>query len=122
MDSLAIYPQTFTAANRSASAEIYLRDPLIKKVADFFDAKGLAALKAEDQREQWYQDWIDYQAKHRIYATILSPSHLSSIGGSFNLLRYTRLLEVFASFSPAHGYSLQVTFLGLFVILMGDNE
>src|SRR5205814_756551 len=62
------------------------------------------------------------QAKHKIYATALSPKPLSSIGGEFDLLRYTHLLETFAWFSPGHGYSLQVTFLGLFAILMGDNE
>ena len=31
-------------------------------------------------------------------------------------------MEVFAYFSPAHAYSLHVSFLGLSVILMSDNE
>jgi acyl-CoA dehydrogenase len=34
----------------------------------------------------------------------------------------TRFAETIAYFSPAHGYSLQVSFLGLFPILMGGNE
>jgi acyl-CoA dehydrogenase len=34
----------------------------------------------------------------------------------------TRFVEVFAYFGPAHAYSLQVTFLGLFPILMSSNE
>ncbi len=33
-----------------------------------------------------------------------------------------RFLEVFGYFSPAHGYSLHVSFLGLFPILMSANE
>jgi acyl-CoA dehydrogenase len=39
-----------------------------------------------------------------------------------NLLRLTRFFEVFGYCSPAHGYSFQVTFLGLFSILVGTNS
>ena len=53
---------------------------------------------------------------------MLSPKSYSTLGFEFDLLKLTRLLEVFAYFSPAHGYSLQVTFLGLFSILMGTNS
>ncbi len=117
-----IYPQRFAAADRSKAAEIYLREPIVAKLAEFFEAKGLAKLKEEDQREEWYADWIEYQARHRIYATVLAPKQFAKLGGAFDLLRLVRLLEVFAYYSPSHGYSLQVTFLGLFSILMGENE
>jgi acyl-CoA dehydrogenase len=95
---------------------------LTQKLADFFERKGLPAIKAEDRMEQWYQDWLDYQASHQLYAKLLSPRQFSKLGTGFDLLRYARFLEVFAYFSPAHGYSLQVTFLGLFAILMGTNS
>src|SRR6202035_5513599 len=36
--------------------------------------------------------------------------------------KLTRFLEAFAYFSPSHAYSLQVSFLGLFPILMSSNE
>lgn len=88
----------------------------------FFENKGLAALKREEQREQWYEDWLSYQAEHCIYASVLSPRQFSSFGREFDLLRYARFLEVFGYFSPGHGYSAQVTFLGLFAILMGSND
>jgi acyl-CoA dehydrogenase len=65
---------------------------------------------------------IAYQADHRLYATVLSPRQHSTLGYEFDLLRYARFLEVFGYFSPAHGYSLQVSFLGLFAILMGTND
>jgi acyl-CoA dehydrogenase len=52
---------------------------------------------------------------------VLSPKEFSTRGNEFDLLRYARFLEVFAYFSPSHAYSLQVTFLGLFSILMGDD-
>jgi acyl-CoA dehydrogenase len=91
-------------------------------MADFFRGKGLEALKQEDRREEWYQDWIDYQAEHRLYASVLSPERYSRLGHRFNLLKLTRFVEAFAYFSPAHAYSLQVSFLGLFPILMSANE
>ena len=53
---------------------------------------------------------------------LLSPQRYSSRGHRFDLLRLTRFLEVFAYFSPAHAYSLHVSFLGLFPILMSSNE
>ena len=37
-------------------------------------------------------------------------------------MRLVRFLEVFAYFAPAHAYSLHVSFLGLFPILMSSNE
>jgi acyl-CoA dehydrogenase len=117
----AMYPLTFSTRRSSDATDIYLNDPSLRKLVEFFENKGLEALKEEDQRQQWYEDWISYQASHGIYASILSPKQYSSLGNELDLLRLTRFLEVFAYFSPAHGYSLQVTFLGLFAILMGSN-
>jgi len=116
--SLAIYPLAF---NHGSVENPYMDDPAVRTLIDFFEQKGIAALKDEDRLEQWYSDWIEYQSKHGLYATMLSPEQYSSRGNSFDLLRYSRFLEVFAYCSPAHGYSLQVSFLGLFSILMGTN-
>src|SRR5207248_6951541 len=97
-------------------------DPSVRLLVEFFRAKGLAALKREDMREEWYQDWVDYQAGHGLYASVLSPKGYTTRGHQLDLLRLTRFAESIAYFSPAHGYSLQVSFLGLFPILMGSNE
>jgi acyl-CoA dehydrogenase len=118
----AIYPQVFSAARRSVAADTYFADSATASLAQFFENKGLAALREEEQREQWYEDWISYQAEHRIYASVLSPRQYSRLGTEFDVLRYARFLEVFGYFSPGHGYSAQVTSLGLFAILMGTNE
>ncbi len=114
-----IYPQIFSTA--IANPE-YLSNPESRKLLEFFEAKGLAALKDEDRREAWYADFLEYQAKHHLYASVLSPKAYSRLGFHFDLLKLTRFLEVFAYCSPGHGYSLQVSFLGLFSILMGDND
>ncbi|MEZ0266240.1 MAG: acyl-CoA dehydrogenase [Phycisphaerae bacterium] len=116
-----IYPQSFWGTRQTPAANAYLQDPPTRQLVTFFEDKGLAALKQEDRDEQWYADWIAYQARHRLYATVISPKEYSSTGAEFDLLRYARFLEVFAYCSPAHGYSLQVTFLGLCAILLGTN-
>jgi acyl-CoA dehydrogenase len=118
----ALWPRSFSVAQRSTAPDLYLADPSIRKLAEFFERKGLPALKQEDREEHWYEDWINYQAEHRLYASVLAPNSYSSLGAEFDLLRYARFLEVFAYFSPAHGYSLQVSFLGLVSILMGSND
>jgi acyl-CoA dehydrogenase len=118
----AVRPLSFDAPSPSAGASECLRDPSVRLLIEFFQAKGLATLKQEDRQEEWYQDWIDYQARHGIYAGLLSPQRYSSLGHRFSISRLVRFLEVFAYFSPAHGYSLHVSFLGLFPILMSDNE
>ena len=116
------YPLCFDALALTSGTSEYLQDPSIRLLVDFFENKGLEALKQEDREEVWYADWIDYQAKHRLYASVLSPARYSSLGYRFNLLRLTRFLETFAYLSPAHGYSMHVSFLGLFPILMSSND
>jgi len=118
----ASYPLSFDVSAPTAGTAEYLQDPSIRLLVDFFRNKGLAALKEEDRQEHWYQDWIDYQSRHGIYARLLSPKQYSSLGYRFDLTKLTRFLEVFAYFSPAHAYSLHVSFLGLCPILMSSNE
>lgn len=113
---------SFDPSSPTDGTSAYLEDPSLRLAVDFFRAKGLAALKQEDRQEDWYPDWIDYQARHGLYASLLSPHQYSSRGHHFDLRRLTRFLEVFTYFSPAHAYSLHVSFLGLFPILMSANE
>jgi acyl-CoA dehydrogenase len=117
-----LYPLAFDNPSTSTGATEYLDSPSIRLLVDFFHAKGLILLKKEDHAEDWYQDWIDYQARHGLYATLLSPQQYSTRGTRFDLRNYTRFLEAFAYFSPAHAYSLHVSFLGLFPILISANE
>jgi acyl-CoA dehydrogenase len=118
----ALYPLSFEAAAPAAGPAAYVRDPAIRLVVDFFQRKGLRALKLEDREETWYQDWIDYQARNGLYAGLLSPKRYSKRGSHFSMAKLTRFGETLSYFGPAHAYSLQVSFLGLFPILMCSNE
>ena len=123
----AVDPQPFSSsspllANAAASLNNYLADPSIAKLIAFFDAKGVAAIKDEDRREHFYTDWLAYQATHRLYASVLESKDDSEVGVEFDLLRFARFIEVFGYFSPAHAYSLQVSYLALFAIRLGTND
>jgi len=67
-----LYPLCFDASSPATETAPYLQDPSIRLLVDFFRNKGLQALKREDRQEDWYPDWIDYQAKHKLYASLLS--------------------------------------------------
>src|SRR5258708_2181428 len=86
----SLYPLGFATAEPRVGAEAYLSHASARKLAEFFERKGLSALKDEDQREQWYEDWLAYQAEHRLYASVLSPKAQSSLGHELNLLTLTR--------------------------------
>ena len=100
----------------------YTDDQTVKALADFFEKKGLARLKEEDRNEIWYDDFLEHVKKHRIFARFLSPKKYSSLGHEFDFLSLGRYLETFAYYSPSHGYSFQVSYLGIFPILMSKNE
>jgi len=75
-----------------------VHDPAVQRLVEFFRRKGLTQLNREDRDETWYQDWIDYQHEHGLYAALLSPACYSSRGNRFDLRRLARFLEVFAYF------------------------
>lgn len=85
----------------------------IQSLVKFFKEKGTQKLKQEDREEIWYQDWLDYQKEHKIYAGILDP---------FEIPKLVNFVRAFGSFSPAHGYSFQVSFLGIFPFLRSKNR
>lgn len=110
-----LYPAKFEKLN-------YTEDPTVKALSDFFERKGLAQLKKEDRAETWYADFIEYVKEHGIYARFLSPKKYNSLGHQWDFLALCKFLETFAYYSPAHAYSFQVSFLGIFPILMSKNE
>ena len=69
----ALYPVSFARGAHGAGAAVYLDDSAVQKMAEFFQEKGLAALKRQDGAEIWYSDWIEYQGRHGLYASVLNP-------------------------------------------------
>ncbi len=81
VDWLALaWPTEFDGKSVSSGSKLYLAEPTAQKLLAFFEKKGLAAIKAEDRAEAWYDDWIAYLKEHCLYAEVLSPRAFSSAG------------------------------------------
>src|SRR5882757_6337788 len=87
------WPGAFSTTMASGPSDLSLPEPATRKLAEFFEKKGLLAIKQEDQREQWYDDWLAYLAEHQLYVAVLSPKAYSTAGRQFDLLRYARFIE-----------------------------
>jgi alkylation response protein AidB-like acyl-CoA dehydrogenase len=98
-------------------------------VRDFFESKGLAALKQEGHAASWYQDFIELLAREGIFAVCGTPAAVGRMidGGKgattarWDTARNNDLSELLAWYSLEHWYAWQVTVLGLGPVWMSSN-
>ena len=50
---------------------------LVLKTIDFFEKKGLKKIKEDDQSMVWYEDFLDFIKKEKIFANFLTPKSYS---------------------------------------------
>ena len=48
-------------------------EEIMAKTVAFFENKGKASLKKDDQERTWYQEFIDFIGKEEIFADLLTP-------------------------------------------------
>ncbi|MDO4540750.1 MAG: acyl-CoA dehydrogenase, partial [Syntrophomonadaceae bacterium] len=101
------------------------KDPRAKEIMqqtiDFFENKGLAAIKAEDKEFAWYQDWEDFVFKSGIFSDLLTPAGYGE-NARWDMWRVSEFNEVSGFYALHYQYMYQVTILGLGPILLSDNE
>ena len=97
------------------------RDLLLATIA-FFEGKGLARIKEDDHERVWYEDFLEFVGREKLFATFLTPSELSESETRWDTWRNTELNEILAFYGLAYWYTWQVTILGLGPIWMGDND
>ena len=95
---------------------------IMLKTINFFENKGLAAIKKDDLDQTWYQDLLDFIRDEGVFATLLTPSGYGAADSRFDLRRVCEYNEILAFYSLAYQYTYQVSILGLGPIWMGDNE
>ncbi len=95
---------------------------LVLKTIDFFETKGLARIKADDQAMVWYEDFLAFIKEEKVFAHFLTPAAYSSSGGRWDMWRISEFNEVLAFYGLCYWYAWQVTILGLGPIWMGENE
>lgn len=95
---------------------------IVRKTIDFFEGKGLASIKADDQAMRWYEDFLAFIREEQPFASLLTPSAYGGENARWDMWRLSEYNEVLGFYGLAYWYAWQVTILGLGPIWMGNNE
>ena len=92
------------------------------KTIQFFESKGKRKLKADDRASIWYADFLDFQEKEKIFATLLTPTEYGSKDSRWDSWRNCEFNEILAFYGLGYWYTWQVSILGLGPIWQSENE
>jgi len=96
---------------------------LVEKTITFFETKGLGKIKEDDQSMIWYEDFLQFIADEKIFATLLTPQKYGDGPETrWDMWRISEFNEVLGFYGLCYWYAWQVTILGLGPIWMGENE
>jgi acyl-CoA dehydrogenase len=95
---------------------------LMEKAIRFFEEKGLAKIKADDKSAVWYQDFLDFQKKERVFASFLTPAGYGARDSRWDMSRIEEFNEILGFYGLCYWYTWQVSILGLGPIWMSANE
>ncbi|UCB59946.1 MAG: acyl-CoA dehydrogenase [Candidatus Bathyarchaeota archaeon] len=97
------------------------RDIMLKTI-EFFENKGKIRLKNDDHERVWYQDFLDFVKKEKIFAKLLTPERYGDAGFRWDTWRIMEFNEILAFYGLHYWYAWQVSILGLGPIWMSKNE
>jgi acyl-CoA dehydrogenase len=97
-------------------------EEIMAKTVAFFENKGKASLKKDDQERTWYQEFIDFIGKEEIFADLLTPAKYGTENTRWDMWRIQEFNEIIGFYGLPYWYVWQVTILGLGPIWMSDNE
>ena len=95
---------------------------LVKKTIAFFETKGKQKLKEDDHERVWYEDFLEFSKKEKLFATFLTPEKYGDQGARWDTNRNCAINEILGFYGLSYWYTWQVTILGLGPIWMGSNE
>ena len=95
---------------------------LVEKTIAFFEHKGLAKIKADDQAQVWYEDFLEFIGKEKVFYQLLTPSAHSGGETRWDMWRISEFNEILGFYGLCYWYAWQVTILGLGPIWMGTND
>jgi len=112
-------PRTYDAAEFDPATR-----RLFRATIDWFEAKGKARLTSEVRSDVWYADFIEFLARERAFATLLTPAR--EAGGDpdkrWDTARNAVFNEILGFYGLPYWYAWQVTILGLGPIWQSDND
>ncbi len=112
-------PRTYAAAEFDPATQ-----KLFRATIDWFEAKGKARLTSEVRSDVWYADFIEFLARERAFATLLTPAREagSDPNKRWDTSRNAVFNEILGFYGLPYWYAWQVTILGLGPIWQSDND
>jgi alkylation response protein AidB-like acyl-CoA dehydrogenase len=97
---------------------------LFRATIDWFEAKGKARLTSEVRTDVWYADFIEFLARERAFATLLTPARDagSDPNKRWDTARNAVFNEILGFYGLPYWYAWQVTILGLGPIWQSEND
>jgi acyl-CoA dehydrogenase len=97
---------------------------IMRKTIAFFENKGRGKIKRDDHERSWYADFLEFQKKEGLFATLLTPAPYAAGAKEtrWDTYRNCEFNEILAFYGLAYWYTWQVSILGLGPIWMSPNE
>ncbi|MFH1850814.1 MAG: acyl-CoA dehydrogenase [Candidatus Neomarinimicrobiota bacterium] len=95
---------------------------LLLKTVRWFEDRGKRWIKHDDHERVWYQEFLDFVAREKIFATFLTPAGIIDNDRRWDTNRIAAMNEVLGFYGLAYWYTWQVTILGLGPIWMSANQ
>jgi len=95
---------------------------IMLKTIEFFETKGKVKLKSDYEGRVWYEDFIEFLKREKLFATLLTPLAYGEEGCRWDTYRNCAFNEILGFYGLPYWYTWQVTILGLGPIWMGNNE
>ncbi|MCF8608967.1 acyl-CoA/acyl-ACP dehydrogenase [Gordonia sp. HY285] len=96
---------------------------ILRKTVDYFEDLGKARLLADTRDRVWYQDFLDFNRRERVFATFLTPKALADGDRDkrWDTARNARMSQILGFYGMQYWYVWQVTVLGLMPIWQSTN-
>ncbi|MFT4088314.1 MAG: acyl-CoA dehydrogenase family protein [Gordonia sp. (in: high G+C Gram-positive bacteria)] len=97
---------------------------LLKATVDWFESQGHERLIKGDLEAEFVTDFLDFQAREKLFATFLTPAAegAGDPNRRWDAARNADLSQILGFYGLAYWYAEQVTILGLGPIWMSGNE
>lgn len=95
---------------------------IMRKTIAFFESKGLDQIKEDDRTFKWYADFLEFQKREKLFATLLTPAAYGGENCRWDTWRNCEFNEILAFYGLHYWYTWQVSILGLGPIWMSENE
>ncbi|MFH1152238.1 MAG: acyl-CoA dehydrogenase family protein [Pseudomonadota bacterium] len=96
---------------------------IMKKTIDFFETKGKAKLKEDYHAKTWYDDFLQFVKKEKIFASLLTPTEYGKNEQTrWDTFRNCDFNEILGFYGLPYWYTWQVSILGLGPIWMSPNK